>query len=129
MADLEGIKGFHAHVYFGPDTVDQANAICQQAGEKFSSGDDEGDLNKYNSGQIPFRVGRMHHRPVGPHPCWSCQLAFGPEQFASVIPWLALHRQGLTVFIHPETGDDLKDHTDHAIWMGTIEPLNLDALK
>ena len=115
------IKGFHAHVYFGPDTVDQANRLCQRAGEEFGGGDD--------SRLIPFRVGRMHHRPVGPHPCWSCQRAFGAEQFGSVIPWLALHRQGLTVFIHPETGDDLKDHTDHAMWMGTIEPLKLDALK
>ena len=59
---------------------------------------------------------------------WSCQLAFEPEIFATLIPWLALNRDGLTVFIHPQTGDDLADHTEHAIWMGSIEPLVLDAL-
>ena len=112
MAD---IKGFHAHVYFDEATVEQANLLCQKAGETFA-------------GNQPFTVGRMHHRPVGPHPCWSCQLAFANELFGEVIPWLSLHRDGLTVFIHPQTGDDLKDHTDHAIWMGSIEPLKLDAL-
>ena len=113
MAD---IKGFHAHVYFDEATVEQANALCQKAGETFA-------------GNHPFTVGRMHHRPVGPHPCWSFQLAFANELFGEVIPWLSLHRDGLTVFIHPQTGDDLKDHTDHAIWMGSIELLKLEALK
>ena len=106
------IQSFHAHVYFDSETVEQAQTLCQSAGETFS-----------------LTVGRMHHKPVGPHPCWSCQLAFSTEQFGNVIPWLALHRGGLTIFIHPLTGDDLKDHTDHAIWMGSIEPLQLDALR
>lgn len=114
---MTDIKGFHAHVYFGPETVEQANDLCQKAGQTFS---DSPHL---------FTVGRMHHKPVGPHPCWSCQLAFAPELLGEVIPWLALHRHGLTVFIHTQTGNDLKDHTDHAIWMGTMEPLKLEALQ
>ncbi|RBB92051.1 4,5-dioxygenase, partial [Pseudomonas sp. MWU12-2115] len=56
---------------------------------------------------------------------WSCQLAFAPEVFAQVVPWLALNRQGLVVFLHPDTGDDLLDHTEHAIWMGAMRPLDL----
>ena len=106
------IKGYHAHVYFDAKTLVQATELCNRAGSLFS-----------------LSVGRKHERPVGPHPMWSCQLAFTPEIFGSVIPWLALHRDGLTVFIHPETGDDLKDHTQHAIWMGAIEPLKLDIFK
>ncbi|MCP4208130.1 MAG: DOPA 4,5-dioxygenase family protein, partial [Shimia sp.] len=69
--------------------------------------------------------GRMHEKPVGPHPCWSCQLAFEPETFAAFIPWLALNRDGLVVFIHPDTGDELKDHTEHAMWMGEMMELDL----
>ena len=34
-------------------------------------------------------------------------------------------RNGLVVFLHPDTGDDLLDHTDHAIWMGAMRPLDL----
>ena len=42
-----------------------------------------------------------------------------------VLPWLALNRKGLVVFLHPDTGDDLADHSEHAIWMGAIRPLDL----
>ena len=102
------VKGFHAHIYFDEATFDQARELCEKARELFS-----------------LRMGRMHRKPVGPHPCWSCQLAFEPKLFGQVIPWLALHREGLVVFIHPETGDDYTDHTAHAIWMGEIKPLDL----
>ncbi|WP_252362782.1 DOPA 4,5-dioxygenase family protein, partial [Escherichia coli] len=40
-------------------------------------------------------MGRVHERPVGPHPDWSCQLAFAPEVFGELVPWLAIHRQDL----------------------------------
>lgn len=102
------IRGFHAHVYYDPDERPLAEKVCREAGRLFS-----------------LQVGRLHDQPVGPHPRGSCQLAFAPDVFGAVIPWLSLHREGLTVFIHPETGDDLADHTDHAVWMGRMESLNL----
>lgn len=109
---MKEIHGYHAHVYFDADTYDQAVELCDRAGATFA-----------------LSVGRKHQKPVGPHPQWSCQLAFKPDLFGSVIPWLALNRNGLTVFIHLDTGNDLKDHTDHTIWMGTIEPLKLEIFK
>lgn len=105
---MQRIKGYHAHVYFDASTIDQARALCERAAQMFE-----------------LKMGRVHERPVGPHPDWSCQLAFGPEVFAQVVPWLALNRQGLVVFLHPDTGNDLLDHTDHAIWMGAVRPLDL----
>jgi len=74
-------------------------------------------------------VGRVHEKPVGPHPCWSCQLAFAPGQFDRVVPWLALNRGDLVVFVHPQTGDDLRDHRDHAIWMGQVVALDLSIFE
>jgi DOPA 4,5-dioxygenase len=65
---------------------------------------------------------------VGPHPCWSYQVAFGPELFARIVPWLALNRGDLVVFVHPNTGDDLADHSKHVMWLGELMDLNLDAL-
>jgi DOPA 4,5-dioxygenase len=47
--------------------------------------------------------------------------------FAEVMPWLMVNRSGLTVFVHANTGDNLKDHTEHVIWLGPSEPLNLAA--
>ena len=106
------IKGFHAHVYFDAQTKEQARALCEEAKGLFS-----------------IKMGRVHERNVGPHPRWSCQLAFAPDRFGEVIPWLAINRNQLVVFGHPETGDDIKDHTEHAMWMGELLPLELSALK
>ena len=105
---MQRIKGYHAHVYFDASTIDQARALCELAAKTF-----------------PLSMGRVHEQPVGPHPDWSCQLAFASEYVGVVMPWLALNRKGLVVFMHPLTGDDLADHRDHAIWMGAIRPLDL----
>ena len=52
-----------------------------------------------------------------------------PEQFGDVAQWLALNRGGLTIFAHASTGDDLADHTQHVIWFGPSEPLDLHDLR
>src|SRR5471032_319177 len=109
---MQTITGYHAHVYFDASTIDQARALCEQAAQLF-----------------PLKMGRMHQRPVGPHPDWSCQLAFRPPLFGAVVPWLAMHRKTLVVFIHPVTGNDLVDHRDRAIWMGAVRPLDLSVLS
>lgn len=99
---------YHAHVYFGPETLEQARALCQQAGELFK-----------------VTVGRVHEREVGPHPHWSCQLAFDSMEFERLVPWLDQHRDGLDVLVHGVTGDDLADHTTHAAWLGEASGLKL----
>ena len=81
------------------------------------------------AGQFDIKMGRWHEKLVGPHPRWSYQIAFEPSQFAELVSWLTLNREGLTVFIHPETGDDLVDHTDHTIWMGDMPDLNLEMFR
>ncbi|SDC70779.1 DOPA 4,5-dioxygenase family protein [Ruegeria marina] len=102
------ITGYHAHVYFDAETEKTARQVCEEAARRF-----------------PVEMGRVHRRNVGPHPRWSCQLAFHPEAFDKVLPWLMLHRQGLTVFVHPNTGEELLDHRDRAIWMGEMLELDL----
>jgi aromatic ring-cleaving dioxygenase len=112
MTETGAIEVYHAHVYFDEGGVDSARDLCEAA-----------------DGHFDITMGRVHEKPVGPHPRWSCQLAFAPSEFARVIPWLALNRGGHTVFIHPETGDALTDHTDHAMWMGEMLALNLDIFR
>ncbi len=103
---------YHAHVYFDAATVDRATALCHEAGSHF---------------QLP--VGQIHRRPVGPHPCWSCQISFDRAQFEALIPWLDAHRQGLTILVHGLSGDDLADHTEHAFWLGETRSLDLAVFK
>ena len=100
--EIDAIRGYHAHVYFDADSVEQARELCKQAAKKFD---------------LP--MGHVHEKNVGPHPRWSCQLSASAAQFTLLLPWLALNRQGLIVFSHPVTDDALLDHRDHGIWLGT----------
>ncbi len=110
-SELAAIQGYHAHIYFDQASEPQAQALIDAVSQRFD-----------------IRVGRMHRKPVGPHPCWSCQLSFTAEQFGNLIPWLVLQRAGLVVFVHPLTGDALFDHREAAIWLGEAQPLDLSVL-
>ena len=98
---------YHAHVYFDADSVERATKLCEDAAARFG-----------------VAMGRVHRKLVGPHPQWSCQLAFDASQFDALIPWLDAHRDGLSVLVHGLSGNELQDHTTHASWLG--EPWQLD---
>ena len=110
--DIDSISKYHAHVYFDDATANLAQALCEAAAQKFS-----------------VTMGRMHHKPIGPHPSWSCQLAFDRSNHTELLTWLALNRNELTILIHPLSGNDLLDHTDYASWMGQPQKLNLEMFK
>lgn len=103
---------YHAHVYFDQRSVNRAAALCAEAGQRFG-----------------VSVGRVHQKTVGPHPRWSCQLTFDAAQFGQLIPWLEQERGELTVLVHPLTGDDLQDHSQHAMWLGAPVALDLSIFK
>ncbi|MEO7503972.1 MAG: DOPA 4,5-dioxygenase family protein [Sphingomicrobium sp.] len=102
------IHDFHFHLYYDAEEVDHAQHIGEAVRDRFG---------------VP--MGHLHLRPVGPHPRGSCQLTIPTSRFAEVASWLMLHREGLTVFAHASTGNDLADHTDHVLWLGPSERLEL----
>jgi aromatic ring-cleaving dioxygenase len=51
------------------------------------------------------------------------------EQFGAFIPWLVINRGPLSALIHPNTGENERDHTQRATWMGQPLPLNLGPFK
>jgi aromatic ring-cleaving dioxygenase len=106
------ITGYHAHIYYDSNTRDVAARVREGLGARFD-----------------VRLGRWHDKPVGPHPISMYQVAFAVAEFTRVVPWLMIHREGLDVLVHPETGDDVIDHTDHAMWLGTKIDLDIDALR
>ena len=110
--DTVDITGFHAHIYFDTTTRDLAAVVREGLGAKFD-----------------VRLGRWHDKPIGPHPKAMYQVAFLPNQFAKVVPWLMLNREQLDILIHPETGDDVRDHTNHALWLGNKLDLNIEVLR
>lgn len=111
--DTSLISSWHAHVYFDAESRDAAKAFRETVATHF------GDR---------VSLGRFHEQPVGPHPQWSFQIAFAPGQLADVAGWLALNHGVLDVFMHPNTGDQLSDHRDCAVWIGRSYTLDLRAV-
>lgn len=111
--DVAAIESWHAHVYFDAASRDAAWALRQAIEQRLGA---------------LLQLGRFHEKPVGPHPAWSYQLAFDTAHFAEIVSWLTLNHGKLDIFLHPNTGDDLRDHRDSAAWIGRSYQLNLAAL-
>lgn len=105
-------KAYHAHVYFDASTTGPARVLCARIAENFG-----------------LEIGRFHEKKVGPHPMWSCQIKFSSKDFDEFIPWLNDNRGDLTIFVHARSGDDLRDHTEFAYWLGPAQKLKLDMFK
>jgi DOPA 4,5-dioxygenase len=108
------IESWHAHVYFDASSRELAWDLRETIVERLAG---------------RMVMGRFHEKPVGPHPMWSYQMAVQPEHFAEVLGWLTLNHAALDVFVHPNTGDELRDHRDCALWLGRSHTLNLAALS
>ena len=113
MRETTSIGSWHAHVYFDAASRDAARAFRESIVERFGE---------------RIEMGRFHERPVGPHPMWSYQIAFAPAQLAEILAWLALNHGAFDLFLHPNTGDQLRDHRDCAIWIGRSHVLDLRAV-
>jgi aromatic ring-cleaving dioxygenase len=111
--DASTIADWHAHVYFDAATRDAAWTLREEIERRFAHA---------------MRMGRFHERPVGPHPQWSYQIAFEGGHLAEIVAWLTLNHGALDVFLHPNTGNALRDHRDAAVWIGHSHVLNLKAL-
>jgi len=109
---LAAIASFHAHVYFADDAA-RAQALV---------------LREQISARFAVALGRVHERPIGPHPLPMYQVAFDVPTFRHLVPWLMLNRRGLTVLVHPNTRDERGDHLVHALWMGAVLPLDASGL-
>ena len=105
---MTAIRDFHAHIYYDPDEVDRAKALAAEARRRFG-----------------LAVGHFHMGPVGPHPRGSVQLTVPTGLFGEVATWLAVDRDGLTIFAHASTGDHRRDHTHNVVWFGASEALEL----
>ncbi len=116
MADLADpmtcITGYHAHIYYAPETRPLAERLRAAIGERFAA-----------------RIGAWHDEPVGPHPTAMYQVAFAAEELPRILPWLMLNRQGLDILVHPTTDDSVADHTRHAAWLGRPLPLRIEVLR
>ncbi len=110
--EVATVRAWHAHVYYTQETRPLAEQLRGWVAERHPAA----------------RLGRWHDARVGPHPQSMYQIAFAAEDFATLAPFLALNRQGLTILLHPETGRPKDDHLQHALWMGAVLPLDASIL-
>lgn len=103
---------YHFHLYFSALQVSQAHELVNLIKENFS-----------------FPIGRIWDKPVGPHPVLTCQVSVTRGHFEAFVSWLMIHRNGIDVFIHALTDNDLKDHSDYIMWIGKSYELKLDIFR
>lgn len=113
MTRKRTVTGYHAHVYYDAESKPVAQRLRKKLEDEFSQ---------------PV-YGRWHDKPVGPHPRWSYQVAFAPDLRDGIVAFIDAHREGLTVLLHEQTGDDLRDHTDGASFLGDAVTLRLDQFR
>ncbi len=107
-----GPDHYHAHVYFEPNQQQRAAQLREQLDRRFAVG-----------------LGRLYPMPIGPHSKGMFQASFDQSQFGEVVPWLLANRDGLDVLVHGYTGDDWRDHTELAMWLGQPVALRLEGFK
>lgn len=77
-----------------------------------------------------LRVYTLWDKPIGPHPIGMFEVnLFTPAQFGAFISWLVINRGPLSALVHPNTGDDIRDHTQRATWLGQPFPLQVGLLR
>jgi len=106
------IKNYHFHLYYALEESEIAKARAV--------------LEELAVDKPGTEIGRIWEKPVGPHPEGSCQVSVLREDFSEMMEWFLEKRQGLSLFIHPNTGNDLEDHTQHTIWLGKEYSLNTE---
>lgn len=110
--DTSIISGYHAHIYFEPKNPEPAARIREQLAVTFPHA----------------RLGAWRPFPVGPHPKAMYLIEFKTDDFANIVPWLMLNRRGLTIMVHPFTGNGAEDHSDNALWLGERFELKLEGM-
>jgi aromatic ring-cleaving dioxygenase len=111
-ADSAKIAGYHAHIYYDDESRPRAACLREQIERRFT-----------------VTMGRWRDEPVGPHPQAMYQVAFAPSEFARIVPWLMLNRDGLTILVHPDTGDPYTDHAVNPLWLGEKLALRVEFLR
>nr|CAG8587716.1 70_t:CDS:2 [Entrophospora candida] len=110
--EVEEIKEYHFHVYFFQENKESCEAAAKLRNKIIEL------IDKRFFNPVPYHT--VNHGPL----VWCPK-----EHFSRVYSWFLLHRNGLSVMIHPLTINEVKDHTENVTWMGKSIPLDITQLS
>ena len=106
-AATKALDGYHIHIYGtdAPDGSDKMEIL---------------ELTTKIRTLFPEHVkGIFDVGVVGPHAQANTEIEITKEGFGEIVSWLQMNAtQSMSILIHPETEDVLKDHLDSAMWIG-----------
>ncbi|MFT4198713.1 MAG: DOPA 4,5-dioxygenase family protein [Pseudoxanthomonas sp.] len=109
---IDEIVAYHSHIYFTAQTRHIAERLNEELQDRFKIWDYRW-LDAANA---------LHPQPM-------FRFAILKEDFQRYVEWIVRAREGLTVLVHPITGDDYIDHTYLAIWIGGRLELNVGRMR
>jgi len=99
---------YHAHVYWN-DAEQRAHAVAMRIGLEM----------------LGCQLGRIHDVPIGPHPLAMYQVMYDDPIREPVERMLSNESHGISILLHEDTGDDIRDHTTGARWINDPVPLDI----
>lgn len=109
----DNIQGYHIHIYFDfyvRPSFAHALSLTSKMELLFK------DYIKESRNEVGA---------VGPHTKRNFLIEINKEGLKEILPWLQMNKpEGISILVHPETGDDVKDHLHSAIWVGDSIPFN-----
>ncbi|OKL64003.1 hypothetical protein UA08_00828 [Talaromyces atroroseus] len=122
--------GFDVHIYYIPNNAGQTK-FAKELHERIRR---EWLADPKGKSKVPeLRIYRFWDRPVGPHPVPMFEVnLLSPAEFGAFVPWLVINRGPLSALVHPNTvneGEELRNHSQRAMWLGERIPLDLELLR
>jgi len=116
------VTEFHAHIYYNHDNEASREAVValrDKITSRFIHGDKAG-----------VSIIGLREQAVGVHPTGNLAVLFSKDRYGEFVNWLAhaRHPQLLNAIIHPLSQEQVLDHTDRAVWLGTPQSLRLESL-
>ena len=129
------IREWHMHTYFNQHN-DASVASALRLQEKLIAAVASGELvvvcdgitdalvPGLNSSEVP----PINMEPIGPHPAGSFETWVPAEHVAAALSLFMLHREELSILLHPLTAHAIEDHTGRSMWLGEAWPIDRTVL-
>jgi aromatic ring-cleaving dioxygenase len=110
----KALTGYHVHIYFEKGDHHYSQAVAQVIEQQMLVLFPQ-HINTSSSVGV-----------VGPHTKPNIVLEINKDAVTDIVPWLQFNNRGLSILIHPETGDEIRDHENAALWLNEPVALNED---